>query len=120
MEKTYIISRYRADSEKELEFNRNVARYFCRQLIDEDKIPVAPHLFYTQFLDDRFEEERELGLDLGLWELSESKEFLLVVIDGKISEGMAAEIAQVSRLGMYGRIVSMTHKEIEEAMKVVK
>ena len=46
--------------------------------------------------------------------------FLLVIIDGVISDGMRGEIAEIGRLGIPGRIVCMTHRAIEDAMKVVK
>ena len=119
MERTYIISRYRG-SEREQKFNKNVARYFCKQLLDEDKIPVAPHIYYTQFLDDNFRDDRECGLKLGIMELRHSQSFLLVIIDGIISEGMKREIVEVSRMGIPGRIVTMTHEEIRQAMKVIR
>lgn len=120
MDKVYIISRYRANNQRQQEFNKDVARYFCRAIIDEGKVPVAPHIYYTQFLDDNFPDDRECGLGLGIWELHNSQEFLLVIIDGIISEGMQNEIEEVSRLGLPGRIVSMTSQEIMEAMKVVR
>ena len=120
MERIYIISRYRANDSKQLEFNKSVARHFCKAIVDEGKVPVAPHLSYTQFLDDDFQDDRARGLDLGILELRHSQEFLLVIIDGIISEGMQNEIQEVSRLGIPGRIVSMTKQEIKEAMKVVR
>lgn len=119
MDRVYIISRYRADTEKEQEFNRKVARYFAKQITYEGKVPVAPHLFYTQFLDDGIPDERECGLGFGLFDLRNSQEFLLVAIDGVISEGMRTEIVEASRLGIHGRIVTMSRREISEAMKVV-
>ena len=119
MNKVYIISRYRASTEREQELNRNIARYFAKQIIYEDKIPVAPHLFYTQFLDDSIESERECGLGLGIHDLKHSDEFLLVIIDGVISSGMSEEIKVVSRLGMPGRIVTMSKREVLEQMKIV-
>lgn len=118
MDKVYIISRYRADTEHEREFNRKVARHFCRQIILEGKQPVAPHLFYTQFLDDNKPAEHWLGIGIGLKDLREADEFLLVLIDGKISEGMRQEIIEVSRQGKRGRIVSMSKREIKAALKV--
>lgn len=120
MDKVYIISRFRAEEHKQQEFNKAVARYFCRQIVNEGKVPVAPHIFYTQFLDDSYPKDRMHGLKLGIWELRNAQEFLLVIIDGVISEGMRNEIEEVSRLGLPGRIVTMTQKEITEAMKVVR
>lgn len=116
MDKVYIISRYRAFTERGREFNRKVARYFCRKVILEGNVPVAPHLFYTQFLDEDQEKERQIGLDIGLKELREADEFLLIVIDGQISEGMRREICQAARDGMRGRVVYFTRKEIREVI----
>ena len=116
MGKVYIISRYRAATERGMEFNRRVARYFCRKVILEGNVPVAPHLFYTQFLDEGQEKERRIGLDRGLKELREADEFLLVLIDGKVSEGMRQEIRQALRDGMRGRVAYLTKKEIREVI----
>lgn len=116
MEKVYIISRYRAFTESGMEFNRKVARYFCRQIVLEGKIPVAPHLFYTQFLDESRNDERQIGLDIGIKELREADEFLLIIIGGRISEGMRREICQAARDGKRGRVVYMTRKEIKKVI----
>ena len=117
MDKIYIISRYRAETEEELELNKKVARHFCQEIIEEGNVPVAPHLYYPQFLDDNDPEDRSLGLRLGIRDLRESKEYLLVIVGGEISEGMAGEIEEIGRLGMKGRIVSMTKQEAEELVK---
>ena len=116
MKKVYIISRYRAFTERGREFNRRVARYFCRKVILEGKQPIAPHLYYTQFLDDGDERERRIGTQIGIKELREADEFLLILIDGKISKGMRREIRQTTRDGMRGRVVYMTRKEIREVI----
>lgn len=120
MKKIYIISRYRAKTEKEREFNKAVARHFCKQIIQEGDEPVAPHLYFTQFLDDEYESEREAGLRFAKQKLFEADEFFLVVIDGVLSEGMRGEIEKIAEWGMRGRIVSLTKAEIKEALKVVR
>lgn len=117
MDRIYIISRYRAEDAEELEFNKKVARHFCREIIEEGNVPVAPHLYYTQFLDDSYPEDRKGGLYLGIRDLRESKEFLLVVVDGVISEGMKGEIEEVARLGMRGRLVALPRQEAEDLIK---
>lgn len=117
MDKVYIISRYRAENEEELEFNKKVARYYCRQILEEGNVPVAPHLYYTQFLDDSYPEDRKAGLYLGIRDLRESKEYLLVIIDGVISDGMKCEIEEVARLGMRGRLVALPRQEAEDLIK---
>ena len=98
---------------------RGIVRQRRKSRNSVGKEPVAPHLFYTQFLDDAVPDEREAGLGYGLFDLRASQEFLLVVIDGIISEGIKAEIAEASRLGIHGRIVAMGIRQIKEAMKVV-
>lgn len=117
MDKIYIISRYRAENAEELEFNKKVARYFCREVIEEGNVPVAPHLYYTQFLDNDYPEDRKAGLHLGLADLRESKEFLLVIVDGVISDGMKGEIEEIGRLGMKGRLVALKRQEAEDLIK---
>lgn len=120
MDRVYIISRYRAKTEHQVEFNKEVARHFCRAIIDEGNAPVAPHLFYTQFLNDDYPDDREHGLNLGLEDLKNCQAFLLVMIDGIISDGMRNELEEVARLGIPGRVVSMTKQEVSAAMKVVR
>lgn len=117
MDKIYIISRYRAENEEELEFNKKVARHFCREIIDEGNVPVAPHLYYTQFLDENNPDDRAAGLMMGISDLRGSKEYLLVIIDGVISEGMKGEIEEVARLGMRGRLVALPRQEAEDLIK---
>ena len=117
MKKAYVISRYREEDPDKVEFNKKVARHFCRQIVEEGDMPVAPHLFYTQFLDESDPIERDAGLEYGLVDLSTCNEYLIVIIDGVISEGMAGELSEAGRLGMRGRIVSMTMPEICELLK---
>lgn len=118
MEKVYIISRYRADTAEQLALNKLVARHYARVLVSEGKIPVAPHIFYTEFLDDTDEEERRLGLNLGLKALAECDEFLMVIIDGVISEGMKGELRYIQEHmpGMRGRVEYHTSDEIRELL----
>lgn len=120
MEKVYIISRYKAYNKKQQEFNLNVARHFCKKVTEEGKVPVAPHIYFTQFLDDNYPDDRKLGLKLGIDALRECQSFLMIVIDNAISEGMRNELTEVARLGLPGKIMNMTNREINEAMKVVR
>lgn len=118
-DKVYIISRY-SGTAKEVAFNKKVARYYCRKLVAEGKVPIAPHLYYTQFLDDQFEDDRNKGLDLGLLALQECQEYMAVIVDGIISRGMSGELEEAKVLGLPGHIVNVTKREIKELMKVVR
>ena len=114
MKKIYVCSRYAGETDE----NVKKAREYCGFVAKIcGAIPVAPHIYFTQFLDDEDERERDCGLGLGLHALRHCDEFLLVVIDGIISEGMRAEIAEVSRLGMPGRIITLTRKEFIQRIK---
>lgn len=118
MKRVYIISQYRANGKDELTFHANVARATARDIAFGGDLPVAPHIYYTQFMDDSNEDERNYGLEAALADLVRCDEFVLVLIDGHISEGMQKELVEVSRLKLPGRIVSLTSKEAKEAIKL--
>ena len=119
MKKIYIISRFRANSKLERDFNIKVARHYAKLISLDGNRPVAPHLFYTQWLDDFKDSERALGLAFGIEDLRECDEFLLIVVDGYLSEGMRNEIAEVSRIGIRGRIIQLTKQQAREALRTV-
>ena len=52
----YICSPYSGNVEE----NVNKARSFCRFALEQNCIPIAPHLLFPQFMDDEDIEERNL------------------------------------------------------------
>ena len=93
----YICSPYRGNVEENTE---NARRYSLRAIIDHpDVIPIAPHLLFTQYLDDDDPEQRRIGLDAGLDLLSICDELWVYGLDNP-SEGMAAEIAMAKELAI--------------------
>jgi len=60
----YICSPLRGDYKK----NTEKAREYCAQAMTNfpDVIPIAPHIYFPQFLDDKDPEERALGIEAGL------------------------------------------------------
>ncbi len=80
----------REEREKDWIRNVNLACHACRYAIDQGKIPYAPHLYFPTFLSDIDDEERELGILLGLSWLAQCRE--LWVIGRRITEGMEREI----------------------------
>jgi len=86
MKKIYICSPYRGDIEK----NKRNARRYCLLALKQGHFPIAPHLIFTEFLDDDVPEEREMGLQLGLEMLDLCNE--VWVFGRQISEGMQQEI----------------------------
>jgi len=96
----YVCSPYRPigdDPEKELAYNRFVARSVCEFIVLSGDIPYAPHLFFPQFLDDECELQRMEGILAGLEMLELTDE--LVVVGDRVSPGMALEIKKAKKLG---------------------
>ncbi len=81
----YIASPLSGDIARNLVF----ARQACRYAIAQDAIPFAPHLLYTQMLDDRDPAERRLGIDMGNQMLGLCEELWLC--GDRISPGMEGE-----------------------------
>ena len=89
----FVCSPYRGDKET----NTQNARRYCRLVLKQGGIPFAPHLLFTQFLDEGKAEERRLGLHLGAEMLRLCDELWAF---GKPTEGMRMEIEQAERLGI--------------------
>lgn len=84
----YVASPLRGDIEENL---KNANR-FCRFVVANQAIPIAPHVFFKGFLDDRVPEEREIGMFLGKELLKQCCEVWVFSNNGRLSEGMKAEI----------------------------
>ena len=82
----YICSPYAGDIAK----NVQAARSYSRFAVNKGYIPIAPHLLFPQFLNDKDEMERELGLFFGNALMSKCAE--IWVFGSSISAGMEAEI----------------------------
>ena len=80
--------------EAEKEDNLRRARQGCRMVSDLGYIPIAPHLYFPQFLDDGTEEERAIGIEMGLALLEKCDELWL--FGDRITEGMAREIGRAA------------------------
>ena len=82
----------------DLRHNRQLAQLGCRYAVSLGYLPMAPHLFFPEFLSEDKPEEREEGIQFGLEWLSECDE--LWVIGSRITEGMKREIAVARELGI--------------------
>lgn len=89
----YIASPFSGD----VETNIVRAKRYCKFAISKGYIPLAPHLHYPQFLDDKDMEERELGLHFALILLGKCEELWVF---GEVSQGMADEIEKAERRKM--------------------
>lgn len=91
----YICSPLRGDIER----NIRKAQTYCREAVEFGVIPLAPHIYFTQFLDDRIPHERKIGMELGNEILKKCKEVWVYGIQNP-SEGMKAEIELAKKFGI--------------------
>jgi hypothetical protein len=87
MRKIYICSALRGDMESNIMKARAYCEYAARE---QGVIPIAPHIYLTQFLNDEIAEDRDFGLKAGLSLLSECEE--LWYFGDQITRGMTDEI----------------------------
>lgn len=93
MKKVFICSPYRPTGQNpEAERKRNVerAQTACRLAIDAGYLPLAPHLYFTQMLNDDQLFERFIGMAYGSLWLDEADEMWVIGTD--LSEGMKQEL----------------------------
>ena len=69
----------------------------CSVLSNLGYLPIAPHLYYTQFLNDKTPDERETGMACGLQQLHDATAIIVVGDDeGRITRGMLQEVTYAS------------------------
>ena len=92
--------------------NQEKARRYCRFAVDSGYIPLAPHLYFPQFMDDRNRAERDLALFMNLVLLSKCAE--LWVFGETISKGMSIEIEKARRKNQTIRWFTGNCKEVSQ------
>ena len=70
------------------------ARQYCKFAVGRGRIPLAPHLYFPQFLSEVDEREKAMDMNFELLRLCGE----VWVFGDRITEGMAAEIAHAERL----------------------
>ena len=94
MKMVYICSPCRGDYEQ----NINNAKEYCLAAIREGLLPIAPHVYFTQFLDDTNPKERQQGMNCGLQLLAHCQK--IRVFGDKLSAGMYWEIRMAGAIGL--------------------
>lgn len=102
----YICSPYSGDIER----NTSSAKRYSRFAVVMGYIPIAPHLLFTQFLEENDPDERELGLFFGNVLMSKCTE--VWVFGNNISTGMRAEIKRAKHRNYTIRYFSSQCKEV--------
>ena len=109
MKKIYVCSRVSGDYEKNIEKIKEYARFIA---IDCGAIPIAPHMYFSQFLNDSAE-EKAFGLMSGLYLLSECDE--LWYFGDSVNAAMVNEILAARENEIQVRYIS--DKMIEKIKK---
>ena len=104
----YICSPYAGD----VESNVRAAQRYSRFAVDRGYLPIAPHLLFPQFMNDRAVKERQLGLFFGNVLMSKCAE--VWVFGSRISSGMEAEIERAKRKNYTVRYFNSDLKEVTE------
>lgn len=104
----YICSPYSGD----VAGNVENARRYSRFTFEQGYIPIAPHLLFTQFLDDSDPMEREMGMHFGNVLMSLCRE--VWVFGDTISPGMDAEIRRARWKNYRLRFFTNDLKEVEK------
>lgn len=100
----YICSRFSGD----IRGNIEKARKYSRYAVDNKAIPIAPHLLFSQFMDDGKERELAVFMDMVLLGKCEA----VWVFGSDISDGMSAEINKAKRKNMKIRYFTEECEEV--------
>ncbi len=90
----FVASPYRGD----VKFNITVAQKACAHVMMKGHVPFAPHLFFTQFLDDTVEEQRRQGIQGGVEIMKKCDEFWW--FGNELTDGMRHEMRMANELGI--------------------
>lgn len=82
----------------DVDMNIRRARRYSRFAMMSGALPLAPHILFTQFMDDTDPEQRCRAIFMGLILLSKCSE--LWCFGRKISNGMSLELKKAKRLGI--------------------
>ena len=94
MKKVFVCSPYRGDIEKNTKMAKRIARLLCKC----GYLPILPHLYFPQFLREKDQPERILGIELGVELMKECD--LIWLIGPVITNGMEYELLAAKELGI--------------------
>ena len=91
MKKVFICSPLRGNIQE----NQAKAKKYARQAILKGYIPIVPHIYFTEFLNEDNAIERQLGIQAGIELMSMCDELWVY---GKPTKGMKQEISAWGKL----------------------
>lgn len=98
MKKVFICSPFRGN----IEANTKKAKFYATILARAGCIPIAPHLYFPQFLDENSLTERMTGIEMGLELMDECDE--VRVYGFNITDGMKFELDHARQKGIPVRL----------------
>jgi hypothetical protein len=93
---TYVASPLKPLENSSFENNLNFAKRMSKKVADLGAIPFTPHLYFSTFLDDFKQSERDLGIKLGMETLPLCNS---LVYSGYSSSGMLKELTYCIKEG---------------------
>lgn len=109
MEKVFVCSPMKGDVEK----NLKLAKFAARVLIGSGCIPVVPHLYFPQFLDDNDQYERIKGIKMGVELMKECDR--MWIIGMTITNGMEYEINEAKKAKVPALLYDEKLRQIDPA-----
>lgn len=106
--RVFVCSPLRESADFSVEENLKLAQRLCHAVVRAGNAPLAPHLFYTQFLDDGRGADRAAGIECGLRWLAVSDELWVYAAElGQCSDGMVEEIEAAHGMSLPPKVVFM-------------
>ena len=110
MNKVYICSPYSGEVLK----NVTKALAYCRNEILKGNLPVCPHIYFTRFLDDTKENERNIAIEMNKKLLQQCD--YMNVYGNEISKGMQAEIDLAMSLNIPIKFVTLSDNDLNNIL----
>ena len=109
MRKVYICSPYA--SKGNIHENVERAKKYSRKAVENMCIPVTPHIYFTQFMNDEVPIERAIALNIGRELVRECDE---IWVFGEAAGGMVAEIELAKEIKLPMRFFTVHGTELRE------
>lgn len=116
----FIISAHHSMLTWKREFNASFNRAIARREFLRGRIPIMPHIYFTQFMDDDDQMEREWGMEIGHIIMENyCDEVAAYVVDGIISDSMKRDIEFASSIGHEVKFEYLTMNEARELIETI-
>ena len=99
----YICSPYRGNPRVNVMWARN----YCKFAVRQGKLPIAPHLYFPQFMSEATERDKAMRMNFQLLGLCSE----CWVFGDEITEGMAAEINRAGKVRYFTTKCEEVHHE---------